>query len=135
MTTIELRTYPTYNVDSNPVFVNEGTSKKNTVHDLGDKTGYTDQQIYLEGLTYLLNEPAYGQGTVTLSIKKPGQTLFFASRLLSKTVSQYISEDATIDMNVPISINIMQLPTQSHSDTRLDGWSGEYIAKIYSKYG
>ena len=87
------------NVDSNPVFINEGTSKKNTVHDLGDKTGSTDQQIYLEGLTYLLNEPAQGQGTVTLSIKKPGQTLNFASRLLSKTIRQYISSNATIDMN------------------------------------
>lgn len=86
------------NVDSNPVFVTEGTSKKNTVHDLGDKTGSTDQQIYLEGLQYLLNEPAQGQGTVTLSIKKPGQTLNFTSRLLSKTVRQYISEDTTIDI-------------------------------------
>lgn len=87
------------NVDSNPVFVDEGTSKKNTVHDLGDKTGSTDQQIYLEGLTYLLNEPGVGQGTVTLTIKKPGQTLNFASRLLSKTVSQYISGDTVVDMN------------------------------------
>ena len=118
------------NVDSNPVFVNEGTSKKNTVHDLGDKTGSTDQQIYLEGLTYLLTEPAYGQGTVTLSIKKPGQTLFFTSRLLGNTLSQYISSNATIDMNVPINIKkITQLPAQSRTDTHLDGWHGEYVAK------
>ena len=50
--------------------------------------------------------PTYGQGTVTLSIKKPGQTLNFASRLLGETLSQYISGDAVVDMNTSPVITI-----------------------------
>lgn len=72
-------------------------------------TNYTDATLFSSSTTlddmariareYFDNYEPTGQGTATITIKKPGQSLNFASRLLSKTVRQYISSNATININ------------------------------------
>lgn len=58
--------------------------------------GTSLSDLYSKARNYFDNPT--GQGAVTLTIKRPGQTLNFASRLLGKTIRQYISSDATIDI-------------------------------------
>lgn len=45
--------------------------------------------------------PPQGQGTVTLSIKRPGQTLNFSSSVLGTSVTQMISGDSVINIEAP----------------------------------
>lgn len=82
-------------------------------------------------INYLNNVPEpYGQGTVTLSVKRPGQTLNFTSRLLSKTISQYISGDAVITIEgqssqYAISRKVTSFSGSSFSDTQIASVSCE----------
>ena len=57
----------------------------------------TSSVVYQQVYDYF-SAPPSGQGTVTLSIKRPGQTLNFTSRLVGSTAIQYIDSDATINI-------------------------------------
>lgn len=96
-------------------------------------------------INYLNNVPEpYGQGTVTLSIKKPGQTLNFTSKLLSKTVRQYISGDATININTNSGLIVETISKHYERESGYRFWdeqiatfevpASEYVGIIFAQY-
>lgn len=81
-------------------------------------TNYTDATLFSSSASlddmariareYFDNYEPTGQGTVTLSIKKPGQILNFTSRLAGKTISKYISGNAVVDMNNVVYLEVFK---------------------------
>lgn len=105
----------------------------------------SDEERDALAINYLNNVPEpYGQGTVTLSIKKPGQTLNFASRLLSKTVSQYISSNATININTNSGLIVETISKHYERQSGQRFWNeqiatfeapaSEYVGIIFAQY-
>lgn len=117
-------------------------------------TNYTDATLFSSSASlddmahiareYFDNYEPIGQGTVTLSIKKPGQILNFTSRLLSKTISEYISGNATINMNVNSGLIVETINKHYERESGQRFWNeqiatfeasaSEYVGIIFAQY-
>lgn len=81
----------------------------------------SDAECDALAINYLNNVPEpYGQGTATITIKRPGQTLNFISKLLGKAISQYINSDTVVTIEGQSSQYAISRKVTSFSGSQFD---------------